>query len=138
MVVSGPTPPPVLYKYLPAERFDFLEKRKIRFTPPVSFNDPFDCRAKARAFTILNAVKHVETIESPEEIESPEAPTPRKQDDALGLDHSSLADAFESSRLRRWQTVVRPQRVRIDSRTEFFLHGGYQKGCVATSTQRRR
>jgi hypothetical protein len=33
----------LLYKYMPPERRQFLEKLLIRFTPPGLFNDPFDC-----------------------------------------------------------------------------------------------
>src|SRR5690242_17127687 len=33
-----------LYKYLAAERIDVLENLLIRFTQPVVFNDPFECR----------------------------------------------------------------------------------------------
>jgi tetratricopeptide (TPR) repeat protein len=33
----------ILYKYLPAERLDVLERAVIRFTQPVAFNDPFEC-----------------------------------------------------------------------------------------------
>jgi len=32
----------VLYKYFPPERKAFLNELLIRFTPPGSFNDPFD------------------------------------------------------------------------------------------------
>ncbi len=32
-----------LYKYFPPERIDVLENFKVRFTPPLYFNDPFDC-----------------------------------------------------------------------------------------------
>ena len=35
--------PPILYKYLPTERFDFFKKPKLRFSPPSTFNDIFDC-----------------------------------------------------------------------------------------------
>lgn len=34
--------PCVLYKYFPPERIDVLYDRRIRFTPPVEFNDPYD------------------------------------------------------------------------------------------------
>ena len=34
----------VLYKYLPPARLDVLEKRRIRFTQPGDFNDPFEFR----------------------------------------------------------------------------------------------
>jgi hypothetical protein len=34
----------ILYKYLPPERLDVLEKRRIRFTQPGDFNDPFEFR----------------------------------------------------------------------------------------------
>lgn len=34
----------ILYKYCPPARVDVLEKLKIRFTPPGSFNDPFEFR----------------------------------------------------------------------------------------------
>jgi hypothetical protein len=39
----------VLYKYLPPVRLDVLEKRRIRFTQPGDFNDPFECRPCIRA-----------------------------------------------------------------------------------------
>lgn len=35
-------PPAILYKYLPPERVDVLERRLIRFTPPSLFNDIFE------------------------------------------------------------------------------------------------
>jgi hypothetical protein len=35
-------PPKALYKHVEPERIDILENLKIRFTPPTSFNDPFD------------------------------------------------------------------------------------------------
>ncbi len=47
--MSWLTPPPILYKYLPPTRLDVLETLKLRFSPPASFNDPFDCRAPARS-----------------------------------------------------------------------------------------
>jgi hypothetical protein len=34
----------ILYKYLPPERVDVLERRRIRFTQPGDFNDPFEFR----------------------------------------------------------------------------------------------
>lgn len=34
----------MLFKYLPVARIDVLEKLKIRFSPPISFNDPFECQ----------------------------------------------------------------------------------------------
>jgi hypothetical protein len=34
----------VLYKYLPPVRLDVLEKKRIRFTQPGAFNDPFEFR----------------------------------------------------------------------------------------------
>lgn len=47
MELKGPKPPKILYKYLGPSRCDFLVKRRLRFTPPSAFNDPFDCRAMA-------------------------------------------------------------------------------------------
>jgi hypothetical protein len=38
---------PMLYKYLSPSRIKVLREREIRFTPPGSFNDPFDCRPPA-------------------------------------------------------------------------------------------
>jgi len=35
-------PPPILYKYFAPERIDVLQNRKIRFTQPPVFNDPFE------------------------------------------------------------------------------------------------
>ena len=37
-------PRTMLYKYLAPERIDVLQKRRIRFTPPGAFNDPFEFR----------------------------------------------------------------------------------------------
>jgi hypothetical protein len=37
-------PPTLLYKYLPEARLDILRTLKVRFTQPISLNDPFDCR----------------------------------------------------------------------------------------------
>lgn len=34
----------MLFKYLPAERVDILENLKIRFSPLMSLNDPFECQ----------------------------------------------------------------------------------------------
>lgn len=34
----------MLYKYLPCERVDVLENLKIRFSPLMSLNDPFECQ----------------------------------------------------------------------------------------------
>lgn len=34
----------MLFKYLPAERIDVLENLKIRFSPLISLNDPFECQ----------------------------------------------------------------------------------------------
>jgi hypothetical protein len=34
----------ILYKYLPPERLDVIKHRKIRFTQPGDFNDPFEFR----------------------------------------------------------------------------------------------
>jgi hypothetical protein len=34
----------LLYKYLAPDRIDVLQKRRIRFTPPGAFNDPFEFR----------------------------------------------------------------------------------------------
>ncbi len=34
----------MLYKYLAPDRIDVLQKRRIRFTPPGAFNDPFEFR----------------------------------------------------------------------------------------------
>jgi hypothetical protein len=34
----------MLFKYLAPERIDVLQKRRIRFTPPGAFNDPFEFR----------------------------------------------------------------------------------------------
>ena len=34
----------MLFKYLPIERVDILESLKIRFSPLVSLNDPFECQ----------------------------------------------------------------------------------------------
>lgn len=34
----------ILYKYLPPERLDILRNRRIRFTQPGDFNDPFEFR----------------------------------------------------------------------------------------------
>jgi hypothetical protein len=36
--------PMILYKYLPAARLDVLEHKRIRFTQPGDFNDPFEFR----------------------------------------------------------------------------------------------
>ena len=36
-------PPKVLYKYMPSERSSFFLKPKLRFSPPPSLNDIFDC-----------------------------------------------------------------------------------------------
>ena len=36
----------ILYKYLPPARADLLKHRRIRFTQPGDFNDPFEFRPK--------------------------------------------------------------------------------------------
>src|SRR2546430_2626354 len=40
----------ILYKYFEPNRASFLRDRLIRFTPPGSFNDPFDCLPTATAY----------------------------------------------------------------------------------------
>ena len=47
--MKGPVPPSILYKFLAPARVGFLRQRRLRFTPPAAFNDPFDCRARATA-----------------------------------------------------------------------------------------
>jgi len=39
---DGPEPPAILYKYLPPDRIDILENRRLRFSRPTDFNDTFD------------------------------------------------------------------------------------------------
>lgn len=39
-----PLPPPVVYKYVGAERIDVLRNGNIRFTPPLNTNDIFEVR----------------------------------------------------------------------------------------------
>lgn len=39
----------LLYKYLAPDRIDILQKRRIRFTPPGAFNDPFEFRPVLKA-----------------------------------------------------------------------------------------
>ncbi|OUS51807.1 hypothetical protein BM607_011295 [Shewanella sp. SACH] len=34
----------MLFKYLPIDRIDVLENLKIRFSPLMSLNDPFECQ----------------------------------------------------------------------------------------------
>jgi hypothetical protein len=58
-----PKPPAVLYKYLPAERINLVKGRRIRFTAPISFNDPFDCRAAASA-TVASTVEESHFVDS--------------------------------------------------------------------------
>src|SRR6266568_3737553 len=38
----------ILYKYLQPARVDILKHRRIRFTQPGAFNDPFEFRPKIR------------------------------------------------------------------------------------------
>src|ERR1017187_6101916 len=33
-----------LFKYLPPDRIDVIERARIRFSPPQAFNDPFDMK----------------------------------------------------------------------------------------------
>src|SRR6266853_4209076 len=40
--------PMILYKYLQPARLDVLEHRRIRFTQPGDFNDPFEFRPRIR------------------------------------------------------------------------------------------
>jgi hypothetical protein len=53
--------PAILYKYLSQSRIDVVEKLRIRFTQPVSFNDPFAAHPPARL--ILSDNKRLLSIE---------------------------------------------------------------------------
>ncbi|HVU07932.1 MAG TPA: DUF2971 domain-containing protein [Verrucomicrobiae bacterium] len=46
-----------MYKYLPPERIDVLQKRRIRFTQPADFNDPFEFRPVIKEINTEDAVK---------------------------------------------------------------------------------
>jgi len=41
----------ILYKYLPPERIDILQRNLIRYTPPGAFNDPFESSPHMAALT---------------------------------------------------------------------------------------
>src|SRR6266700_134946 len=47
----------ILYKYLPPERIDVLRNRRIRFTQPADFNDPFEFRPVIKEITSEDSVK---------------------------------------------------------------------------------
>jgi len=52
----------ILYKYLPPSRLDVLERRRIRFTQPGDFNDPFEFRPQIAAVNSDSNVRaYVET-----------------------------------------------------------------------------
>ena len=51
----------ILYKYFPPERIDVLRNRRVRFTQPADFNDPFEFKPVIREISSDDAVKeHVE------------------------------------------------------------------------------
>jgi len=39
-----------LYKYFHPDRFDVLERARLRFSPPHAFNDPFDLKPNIQGF----------------------------------------------------------------------------------------
>lgn len=46
----------ILYKYLPPGRIDVLQNRRIRFTQPADFNDPFEFRPVIKEISSEDAV----------------------------------------------------------------------------------
>jgi hypothetical protein len=54
--------PAILYKYFPPERNSFLNELLIRFTPPDSFNDPFDSLPSFNGFDANFIRQKVENI----------------------------------------------------------------------------
>ena len=54
--------PAILYKYFPPERDSFLNELLIRFTPPDSFNDPFDSLPSFNGFDANFIRQKVENI----------------------------------------------------------------------------
>jgi hypothetical protein len=53
----------MLFKYLPSERVDVLEKLKIRFSPIVSLNDPFECQPLIDIEEVINSISNEQIID---------------------------------------------------------------------------
>src|SRR5947207_10157340 len=47
---------PRLFKYVQPDRVDILEFERIRFTPPLEFNDPFDTHPTVAPITDKNVL----------------------------------------------------------------------------------
>ena len=45
-----------LYKYCPPERIDILQNKRLSFSLPSNFNDPFDCLPSFKESEVLNPI----------------------------------------------------------------------------------
>jgi hypothetical protein len=60
----------LLYKYLCPDRRSILQDRLIRFTPPGSFNDPFDCLPYFDAYNAANVKTLVNKVMDAEKVKA--------------------------------------------------------------------
>ena len=84
-----------LFKYLPPERIDVLENLRVRFTPPVVFNDPFESRPHIVYDTAKEDMARVMEIEF-------------KRNKIPEVDRQSLRRLHENNQLgSEWPEVLR-------------------------------
>jgi hypothetical protein len=113
-------PPAHLYKYLPPERHDVLANLRIRFTPPGSFNDPYDSRPSA---CLLTQVTHQRNIvvstegRLPQEKQLPGADQPHVMQceaQRQGLGEDDLWPEFKLTELLPTIALGRDGTIRVD------------------------
>lgn len=110
-----PAAPPIVYKYVAADRIDVLQNRKIRFTPPLNTNDIFEVR---QTFDLL-AGPRLQGLcaEVADEIDIDEQITEAMKDTPFaGMTPEAVRTLFGGALGGDLETVLRGQ---LDS----FLHG---------------
>lgn len=84
----------ILYKYACPARVDVLRERRIRFTNPTAFNDPFECRPYFRSVLEPGVLDEVCDLRDPVSNLRDEAATRRFKETMTGI--------LESSESRDW------------------------------------
>jgi hypothetical protein len=112
---NRPAAPPIVYKYVTADRVDVLKNRKIRFTPPLNTNDIFEVR---QTFDLLAGPKLKGLFaELADEIDIDEQITEALKDSAFaGMTPEAVRTLFSAAMGGDLERALRGQ---LDS----FLHG---------------
>lgn len=116
-LMSRAKPPCWLYKYFPPDRIEVLKERRIRFTPPGSFNDPFDCRTP---FSLGVKIDGSISLSVPIRIGPFETTTQFSSRNEQYLSLSEMLTLSESAPVQRQSEAGRPSSVE----SHFSVHKG--------------